>query len=164
MFNSTELKVWCLRHRKSFQSEKNFQGEPGGEIFMSRFGCKIWLMPFVLITTAMGYLTTRGSHDLGLIFDPGSSSAMQCIALPEPFPSCNEVCHSRIDIACSCPACESNWITSSQPKKLEKDLHVGGKEISHTYSHIHIFTFQKWEWAQQFCKALGVEGRQLAPC
>lgn len=76
---------------------------------MSRFGCKIWLMPFVPITTAMGYLTTRGSHDLGGISDPGRSSAIQCIRLPEPFP-CNEVCRSRMGIACSCPACESNWI------------------------------------------------------
>lgn len=108
MFNSTKSKVWCLRPRKSFQSEKNFQGEPGGEIFMSRFGCKIWLMPFVFITAAMGYLTTRGSHDLRLISAPGSSSAMQCMRLPEPFSSCNEVCHSRIDIACSCPASESS--------------------------------------------------------
>lgn len=144
MFNSTKLKVWCSRHRKSFQSEKNFQGEPEGEIFMSRFGCKIWLMPFALITTAMGYLTTRGSHDLRLVSDPSSSSAVQCIRLPESFPSYNEVSHSRIDIACSCPACVSNLITITQLKKLEKNQYVGGKK-----NQLHIFTFQKWEWAQQ---------------
>lgn len=90
----------------------NLRGEPGGEKFTLRFGRRTGLMPFVLITTATGYLTTTCSQGLGFISDRGDSSTVQCLGLLIPLPSFNEVSHPRMDIAFSCTACKSDWITA----------------------------------------------------
>jgi len=52
----------------------NLEEEPSGEKFTLRFGRRRGLMPFVFITTAMGYLMTTGSQGLGFIC--GDSSAL----------------------------------------------------------------------------------------
>lgn len=79
---------------------------------MLRFGQRMELMPFVLITSASGYLMTTDSQGVGFISDPGDSRAVHCVRLSVLLPSFNEASHPRMDIACSCSACESDWITA----------------------------------------------------
>lgn len=75
---------------------------------MLRFGWRIGLMPFVLIKTKMA----AGRQGLGFVSDPADSSAARRDRSPVPLPSFNEVCHPRMDIACSCAACASDWFTA----------------------------------------------------